>query len=347
MQAEKRKSFAMRTSSGILAAAILIAMAQAAFGAPPSDNEAGQAAFEKGLNAYKVGAYDVALPALAEAATKGGDQARFFAEFYLARIYSDNTGALSNHSKAYMTFRKLADENADVDPDDDQRAPFVAKALIALAGYVRTGVREIGLRPNPQRAIDYLHHAATFFGDKDAQFELARTYLSGDGPSDDVKRGLHYLSVLTEQSYPAAQAFLAELLWRGRHVKKDEQRALALITMAVENAPAHERIWIDETYQSIFCATTQGTRQEADGIVARWRRVFARPASEPADRMGLGGRELQPERKCANGEAVAVRREQQGDTAAAPPPARIEVLKGNAASLGFRDVGAAESSRKK
>jgi hypothetical protein len=63
--------------------------------------------------------------------------------------------------------------------------------------------------------------------------------------------------------------------------------------------------------------------------------------------MGLGGRELQPERKCANGEAVAVRRDTQGDTAAAPPPARIEVLKGNAASLGFRDVGAAESSRKK
>ena len=223
----------------------------------------------------------------------------------------------------------------------------MAKALIALAGYVRTGVREIGLRPNPQRAVDYLHHAATFFGDKDAQFELARTYLSGDGSSDDVKRGLHYLSVLTEQSYPAAQAFLAELLWRGRHVKKDDQRALALITIAVENAPAHERIWIDETYQSIFCATTQGTRQEADGIIARWRRVFARPASEPADRMGLGGRELQPERKCANGEAVAVRREQQGDAAAAPPPARIEVLKGDAASLRFRDVGAAESARKK
>lgn len=339
----------MRISSGILVAAVLTAMAGAALAAPPNDSEGGQAAFAKGLNAYKVGAYDVAVPALTEAAARGGDQARFFAEFYLARIYSDNTGAIANHPKAYMAFRKLADENADVDPDDDQRAPFVAKALVALAGYVRTGLREIGLRPNPRRATDYLHHAATFFGDKDAQFELARTYLSGNASSDDARRGLHFLSVLTEQSYPAAQAFLAELLWRGRYVKKDEQRALALITMAVENAPAHERIWIDETYQNIFCTTTQGTREEADGIIARWRRVFARPAAEPADRMGLGGRELYPERKCANGEAVAVRRESKNDTAAAAPPAaRIEVLKGNAASLGFRDVGAViDSSRKK
>lgn len=346
MQAEKRKSFAMRTSSGILAA-VLIAMAGAAFAAQPSEREAAQSAFEKGLNAYKAGSYDIAVPALTEAAAEGSDQARFFAEFYLARIYSDNTGELSNHPKAYVLFRKLADENADVDPDDDQRAPFVAKALIALAGYVRTGVREIGLRANPTRAADYLHHAATFFGDKDAQFELARTYLSGDGQSDDVRRGLHYLSVLTEQSYPAAQALLAELLWRGRHVRKDEQRALALITMAVENAPAHERIWIEETYQSIFCATTQGTRQEADGIIARWRRMFARPAGESPDRMGLGGRELQPERKCANGEAVAIRRDRQPDAVAAtPPPARVEVLKGNAASLGFRDVGGVEGRKK-
>jgi hypothetical protein len=338
-----------------MVAAILIAMAGTAFAAQPGERASPHdAAFEKGLNAYKVGAYDVAAPALMEAVAKGSEQTRFFAEFYLARIYSDTAGELANQAKAYMLFRKLADENADVDPDDDQRAPFVAKALIALAGYVRSGVREIGLRPNPARAVDYLHHAATFFGDKDAQFELARRYLGGDGSSDDVKRGLHYLSVLTEQSYPAAQALLAELLWRGRHVKRDEQRALALITMAVENAPAHERIWIDEIHQNIFCATTQGTRQEADGIIARWRRIFARPAAEPADRMGLGLRDLQPERKCANGEAVAVRRESgaapAGPVAAAPPPAaaRGEVLKGNAASFGIRDVGAAvEGARKK
>ena len=50
-----------------------------------------------------------------------------------------------------MLFQKLADDNADVDPDDGQRAPFVAKALTALAGYLRDGVKEIGRR-SPTRS---------------------------------------------------------------------------------------------------------------------------------------------------------------------------------------------------
>lgn len=332
----------MRIFSGILAA-VLMAAAGAAAAEQPVAYGSPQAALERGLGAYKGGQQEIAIPAFAEAAAKGDRSARFYAEFYLARIYSGNVGAVADHTKAYMLFRKLADENVTVDPDDGKRAPFVAKALIALAGYVRGGVREIDLPPNPRRAADYLNHAATFFGDKDAQFELARTYLSGDGTSDDVKRGVHYLSALTEESYPAAQALLAELLWRGRHVKKDEQRALALITMAVENAPAHERMWIEETYHSIFCASVQGTRQAADGIIARWRKMFARPATEPANRMALGARDLLlPERQCADGEAVAIRRAGNADTAGAGPPVQlevIEVIKGNATSLGFGAAG--------
>ena len=161
---------------------------------------------------------------------------------------------------------------------------------------------------NPRRAASYLHHAALFFGDKEAQLELAKLYLSGNGSRDDVRRGLHYLSTLSEQSYPAAQALLAEQLWIGQHVKADQRRALALVTMAAENAPAHDRIWIEEIYHSMFCAASQGTRSEADGLMARWRKMFARPVADLADRLGLGGRELQPERQCSNGETIAIRR---------------------------------------
>ena len=177
-----------------------------------------------------------------------------------------------------MLFQKLATENADADPEDGRRAPFVAKALIALADYLKRGVKGIGVRPNPHRAFELLQHAATVFGDQDARFELAKSYLGGRS-GEDVKRGMHYLSVLTEEGYPGAQAFLADLYWRGRHVKKDEQRALALITVAVENAPEHERIWIEDIYQNIFCGTSQGTRKQADGIVATWKKMFARPAA--------------------------------------------------------------------
>src|SRR5882672_6128665 len=303
--AGERKLLAMRIFSGVLVAALIAAGSTVSAGGVKYASP--QAAFEQGLGAYKSGYYEIAIPALEEAATKGAELNKFFAEFYLARIFSDNASAVTDHARAYLLFQKLADDNADVDPDDGQRAPFVAKALTALAGYLRDGVTEIRLRPDPERAVDYLHHAATFFGDKDAQFELSKVYLGGRGTPEDAKRGMHYLSVLTEEGYPGAQAFLADLLWRGRYVKKDERRALALIKMAVENAPEHERIWIDDIYQNIFCGTSQGTRQQADGIVARWRKMFS-PPSAPGERMGLGA-ELQPQRACGNGELVDINRD--------------------------------------
>jgi TPR repeat protein len=341
----------MRIFSGALAAA-LIACSGAALAATGGVKYASpQAAFEQGLGAYKSGYYEIAIPALEEAATKGAELNKFFAEFYLARIYSDNAGALTDHAKAYMLFQKLADNNADADPDDGQRAPFVAKSLTALAGYLRHGVKEIGVTPDPERAIDYLHHAATFFGDKDAQFELAKVYLSGNGTPEDVKRGMHYLSVLTEESYPGAQALLADLLWRGRHVKKDEKRALALISMAVENAPPHERIWIEDIYQNIFCGTSSGTRKQADGIVAVWRKMFSRPTSS-SDRTsgGLAGREAQPQRACGNGEVVDINRAPAQSAAVEPPASgpsglRSDSMQGSSTGFGLRDAGVAERPR--
>jgi uncharacterized protein len=324
-----------RTYSGIAAALLFAAAASAAMAGDGIKYPSPQVAFEQGLGAYKSGYYEIAIPALEVAAAKGADANRFFAEFYLARIYSDNGSALTDHAKAYMLFQKLADENADADPDDGQRAPFVAKALTALAGYLQSGVPSIGVRPDAARAAEYLQHAATFFGDRDAQFELAKLYLGGDDASEDVKRGVHYLSVLTEEGHPAAQALLADLLWRGRFVNKDEKRALALITMAAEHAPAHERIWIDDIYQSIFCGATQGTRKKAEGVVAVWRKIYGRSPGA-SDEIGRGGSDLQPQRACGNGEIVDIKRlPPQGGTAV---PARPDVLQGSVVGVGVRDT---------
>jgi hypothetical protein len=315
-------------------ATVLAGLAAAAPIRQAAADEPAQAAFERGFEAYRAGQIDRAIPALIEAAATGRDRAKFFAEFYLARIYSESAAGIASHPKAFMLFRKLADENAEVDPGDSERAPFVAKALIALAGYTRTGLSEMDLAPNPRRATDYLNHAATYFGDKEAQVELAKVYLSGEPSKDDVRRGMHYLSTLSEQSNPAAQALLAEVFWRGRHVRKDEERALALMTMAVENAPQHERMWIEDSYHTIFCACSPETRKGAEGLVSRWKNFFARPMQQPADRTGLGNREMLPERQCADGE-VAVRHGLRTGAIAAAPAGPREAVQGSAASLGF------------
>lgn len=260
-----------------------------------------QAAFEHGMGALKAGRPDIALPALEHAAGRG----LFLAEFYLARLFADGTSPYADHAKAYVIYQRLADQHADIDPDDDQRAPFVAKAFTALAGYLRQGVPAIGVRPNPQRAAEYLHHAATFFNDQDAQFELAKLYLDGVGVPVDTKRAMHWLSVLTEKGHAGAQAFLADLYWRGRHVPREPNRAYALVTVAVENAPAHERIWIEDIHQNIYCGVSEQARRQAEGLVVSYRRHYGR-AAVTIDRYGLAPLQLGPVRTCSNGETVRV-----------------------------------------
>ena len=315
--------------SAVLALLFLAAGGASAWAADDKDGPgSAQAVFERGLAAYKQGHYESAVADLQRVLKENNDAGRFFARFYLARIYADLNGGLNDPGKAYLLFQKLADENADIGTDESSyRGPFVAKALVALAGYLRSGVDSIGVRPDPKLAESYLHHAATFFNDRSAQFELAKVYLSS-GNAENIKRALHYLSVLSEESHPGAQALLAEQLWRGRNVPKDERRALALIKMAVENAAPGDRLWIEDIYQDIFCATSQDTRKHADGFIAIWRKMFARPAPRPDAPMGVGARDLQLRWTCHNGELVEIQRPHS------------DVMQGSTAGFGVHDAGA-------
>jgi hypothetical protein len=301
-----------------------------------------EAAFEQGMGAFKAGHLDLAIPALEHAASRG----ILMAQYYLARIYADNASQYADRAKAYMLYQHIADEHADIDPDTDQRSVFVAKALTALARYVKDGVTEIGLQPNPQRAVEYLHHAATFFNDPDAQFELAKIYLRGDGVPEHAKRAMHWLSVLTQRGHAGAQAFLADLYWRGKYVAQDQLRALALISVAVEHAPGHERIWIEDIHQKIYCGASGVTRRQAEIVVADWRRKYGRP-NETVDRSGLGTLQPRAMRTCSNGEPVLTVERGSGrgitshnEIAASPAqgPDGGPLNRGNVMGFGLRDV---------
>lgn len=274
-------------------------------------------ALKQGMSAYQGGYYEIAIPALEFAAAKQ----EFMAEYYLARIYSDNSGAHTDHAKAYKLFYRLANEYADADPDDDPRAPYVGKSLTALAGYVRRGIKEIGLKPDPAQAVIYLQNASTTFADEDAQFELAKLKLSGEGIDEDEATARHWLADLSERGHAGAQAFLADLLWRGKYMKPDKPAALALIAIAVENAPVYDRLWIEDIYQNIYCGSGEGIRKQATGIVAAWGNRFGRKP-EAREAAGIGLLAAEPQRSCQNGEIVSPIKSGAREPAVATPVVR-------------------------
>jgi hypothetical protein len=315
---------------------VLAVLASSASHAAGPTFRSSQEALKQGVAAYSGGYYEIAIPALEHAAA----QNELMANYYLARIYSDNSGSRTDHAKAYVLFQQIADELAEVDPDEDPRAPFAGKALTALAGYVRRGLPEIGLKPNPELAADYLHNASVSFNDEDAQFELAKMQLTGEGVDSNVAQARHYLAVLSQKGHAGAQAFLADLLWHGKYMPADPVRALALISVAVSNAPQYDRLWIEDIYQTIYCGAAEGIRKQATGVVAGWGNRFGRKP----DLRDRNGPLVQVDWTCTNGEPVVPIDAAPAKIASEPVevhklPETRTMVQGSAVP-GLRDVGA-------
>lgn len=259
-----------------------------------------EAALKQGLGAFRGGYYEIAVPALEFAAHKDS----LLAKYYLAQIYSDNLGTRTDHARAFEIYRSIVKRYSDTDPDLDPRAPLIGQAVTAYAKYLRTGLSEIGLKPDPVRAEMYFSNASSTFNNENAQFELAKMYLSGEGVRHDYQMARHWLSSLTRKGHPGAQAFLADLLWRGKHVAADPVRALALIVVAVKNAPPQERLWIEDIYQMIYCGASKGVRKQATGIVAEWGKRYGRRSRHSAVGKRTMYGDARPIRTCQNGETV-------------------------------------------
>ena len=283
-----------------------------------------EAMLNKALESYEQNRYELALPSFECALSTGNELQKLYANFYLARIFSDDTGGFADHARAYEIFRSISDAVDIVDPEDGRRAPFVAKALTAFAGYVRRGLPEIGLKPDLARHVEYIRHAATFFNEPDAQFELAKLHLTAQGVPGDVPLGLHYIQKLVEDGHASAQAYLADLYWHGTHVRPDRVRALALIKTATGNAPASDRLWIEDAYQNIYCGTPKDERLKAAGLAEVFRRSFGHslsagrgPQTLPGQRPAMAlGRDPVMARRCNNGEPIDM--ELHGSLAAPP-----------------------------
>ncbi len=270
----------------------------------------------KGLDAYSQTRYESAIPMFECVLRSDDGLAKLHAEFFLARVYSDDTSGFTDHARAYTLFQSISEQADTVDPDDARRAPFVAKSVTAIAGYVRRGLPVIGLKSDLERAVEYYRTAATTFNEPDAQFEIGKLHLTGTGVPTDTSLGLHYIQKLVQEGHAGAQAYLAEQHWRGTlpQVSKDHARALAMSKIAVENAGASDRLWIEDGYQNMYCGTSAGERVRAAEIATSLRRAFARApgqdrlpqisrqAAQPP--MSLGRRQPTPSRTCSNGEAI-------------------------------------------
>ena len=91
-------------------------------------------------------------------------------------MYADGDGVVQNDLRAFEYFSRIANAHAEDSPSAPQAA-IVANAFVALGRYYLNGIPNSKIKADPDRAREMFSYAASYFGNADAQYDLARLYL--------------------------------------------------------------------------------------------------------------------------------------------------------------------------
>ena len=145
-------------------------------------------AFRSGAAQLKAGENDKALSSLQYAA----DQGYALAQWKLGRMYAAGDGVPRNELRAFQYFSRIANTHAEDAPHLPQ-ARFVANAFVQLGHYYLDGIPDTVVKADPDRAREMYAYAASYFGDADAQYSLAKLYLDGKLQGTVENRNQHYV----------------------------------------------------------------------------------------------------------------------------------------------------------
>lgn len=221
-------------------------------------------AFRSGAQAWRAGERDKAMVSLQHAAKNG----HALAQWKLGRIYADGDGVTQDDIRAFDYFSQVANSLAE-DSHGAPEARIVANAFVALGQYYREGIPNSVVKPDPERAMQMLSFAASYFGDADAQYLLARLYLDGQGTAKDVRQGARWLGLAASKGQYQAQALLGAMLFSGEGVPRQAARGLMWLTLAKESANKSDS-WIGELHANASSRATDAERARAVTYLERW-----------------------------------------------------------------------------
>ncbi len=226
----------------------------------PSPGDAFRAATEE----LKSGQKTRAVTSLQYAAQHGHGVALW----QLGRMYAEGDGVQRDDIRAFEYFQKFADTHADDNPAMP-RSRFVANAFVALGQYYLDGIPNSAVTPSPERARRMFAHAASYFGDPEAQYQLAMLYVEGHGVGRDAKRAVPWLVLAANKGHYKSQAVLGRILFQGEHGMRQRPSGLMWLTVACDG-PGAKVPWIAELRETAFKQATDDERAMALILLQRW-----------------------------------------------------------------------------
>jgi uncharacterized protein len=210
---------------------------------------------------------DKSLTAL-EYAADGGHP---IAQWKLGRMYADGDGVTKSDLRAFKYFSSIANAHAEDSPSAPQAA-IVANAFVALGRYYLNGIPNSDVKADTERAREMFSYAASYFGNADAQYDLARLYLKNAGTSrDDFRYGARWLGLAAQKGQHQAQAALGQMLFNGDQLPAQRARGLMWLTLARDSATPDET-WITESYNRAISKASDDDRAMALQMLEQWVR---------------------------------------------------------------------------
>jgi TPR repeat protein len=252
---------------GLLAATAVLGLAggAAAFDAKSLGADTAPAdALKYGLNSYKSGDKETAAEALGLAADKGNP----IAQWKLGRMYAEGDGIARDDYKAFELFSEMADAHAEDGPAQPN-SRFISNAFVALGGYYKDGIPNTDVKQDPARARQIYAYAASYFGDPEAQVNLALMYYSGEGGERDPVQAARWANLAAAKGNVGGQALLGHILFEGDGVERQSVLGLKYLTIARDRAKPSD-VWIFEMQERALSLATETERRTAMALVDDW-----------------------------------------------------------------------------
>jgi TPR repeat protein len=191
------------------------------------------------------------------------------AQWKLGRMYADGDGVAQDDLRAFEYFSRIANAHAEDSPSAPQ-ASIIANAFVALGRYYLNGIPNSKIKPDTERAREMFSYAASYFGNADAQYDLARLYLkTPDASREDFRYGARWLGLAAHKGQHQAQALLGQMLFNGDRLPPQRARGLMWLTLARDSATADE-IWIKESYNRAIAKASEDDRATALQMLEHW-----------------------------------------------------------------------------
>ena len=190
------------------------------------------------------------------------------AQWRLGRMYAKGDGVAQDDLRAYDYFSKIANAHAEDSPSAPQAA-IVANAFVALGRYYVSGIPNSRVKADQERAREMFSYAASYFGNAEAQYNLARMYLDGVGMPRDVKYGIRWLGLAARKGQHQAQAQLGLMLFNGDRLQRQAARGLMWLTLAQDSSGPDET-WIKDSYKTAMAKASEDDRAMALQMLERW-----------------------------------------------------------------------------